>query len=136
MSKILLTGASGYIGGHLKDKLKKEHEIIAISRNISNKDNEQNVTWKAADLFDLDEITKVMEGIDTAIYLVHSKMPSAKLTQANFEDMDALLADNFARVAKQQGVKHIVFMRGLIPIVDRLSAHLRSRLECEKILGD
>ena len=33
MSKILLTGASGYIGGHLKDKLKDQHEIIAISRN-------------------------------------------------------------------------------------------------------
>ena len=46
---------------------------------------------------DLDEITEVMEGVDTAIYLVHSMMPNAKLTQANFEDMDALLADNFAR---------------------------------------
>lgn len=57
---------------------------------------------KSADLFDLDEITEVMEGIDTAIYLVHSMMPSAKLTQANFEDMDALLADNFARAAKSR----------------------------------
>lgn len=102
MSKILLTGASGYIGGHLKDKLKDQHEIIAISRNTSNKQNEENVTWKSADLFDLDEITEVMEGIDTAIYLVHSMMPSAKLTQANFEDMDALLADNFARAAKSR----------------------------------
>ena len=45
MSKILLTGASGYIGGHLKDKLKDQHEIIAISRNTSNKQNEENVTW-------------------------------------------------------------------------------------------
>ena len=135
MSKILLTGASGYIGGHLKDKLKDQHEIIAISRNTSNKQNEENVTWKSADLFDLDEITEVMEGIDTAIYLVHSMMPSAKLTQANFEDMDALLADNFAR-SEKQGVKHIVFMSGLIPDDNHLSAHLRSRLECEKILGD
>ncbi len=76
-----------------------------------------------------------MEGVDTAIYLVHSMMPNAKLTQANFEDMDALLADNFARAAKKQGVRHIVFMSGLIPNEDKLSAHLRSRLECEKILG-
>ena len=53
-----------------------------------------------------------MEGVDTAIYLVHSMMPNAKLTQANFEDMDALLADNFAS-AKKQGVRHIVFMSGL-----------------------
>ena len=50
----------------------------------------------SCDLFDLDEDNK-MEGVDTAIYLVHSMMPNAKLTQANFEDMDALLADNFAR---------------------------------------
>ena len=96
MKKILLTGASGYIGSHLMNKLKDNYEIIAISRNIENKSNEHNVTWKAADLFDLNEITEVMEDIDIAIYLVHSMMPSAKLTQASFEDMDALLADNFS----------------------------------------
>ncbi|MCE5089465.1 NAD(P)H-binding protein [Staphylococcus devriesei] len=135
MGKVLLTGASGYIGGHLKEQLKDNHEIIAISRNVDNKENEHNVTWKAADLFDIDEITEVMEGVDTAVYLVHSMMPNAKLTQASFEDMDALLADNFARAAKVQGVKHIVFMSGVIPNEDNLSAHLRSRLECERILG-
>ena len=101
MSKILLTGASGYIGWTFKRSIKIHHDIIATSRNTSNKENEENVTWKAADLFDLDEITEVMEGVDTAIYLVHSMMPNAKLTQANFEDMDALLADNFARAAKE-----------------------------------
>ena len=52
-------------------------------------------------------------------------MPNAKLTQANFEDMDALLADNFARAAKKQGVRHIVFMSGLIPNEDKLSARVR-----------
>lgn len=135
MKKILLTGASGYIGSHLMEKLKENHDIIAISRNIDNKKNERNVTWKSADLFDLAEINDVMEGIDTAIYLVHSMMPSAKLTQASFEDMDAILADNFAKAARQNGVKHIVFMSGLIPNDDQLSPHLRSRLECERILG-
>ncbi|HCX3128575.1 TPA: NAD(P)H-binding protein [Staphylococcus aureus] len=135
MKKILLTGASGYIGSHLMEKLKENHDIIAISRNIDNKENERNVTWKSADLFDLAEINDVMEGIDTAIYLVHSMMPSAKLTQASFEDMDAILADNFAKAARQNGVKHIVFMSGLIPNDDQLSPHLRSRLECERILG-
>ncbi|RIM90087.1 NAD-dependent epimerase/dehydratase family protein [Staphylococcus xylosus] len=135
MKKILLTGASGYIGSHLMNKLKDNYEIIAISRNIENKSNEHNVTWKAADLFDLNEITEVMEDIDIAIYLVHSMMPSAKLTQASFEDMDALLADNFAKAASYNKVQHIVFMSGLIPITSELSPHLRSRLECEQILG-
>lgn len=135
MKKILLTGASGYIGSHLMNKLKDNYEIIAISRNIENKSNEHNVTWKAADLFDLNEITEVMEDIDIAIYLVHSMMPSAKLTQASFEDMDALLADNFAKAASYNKVQHIVFMSGLIPNTKELSPHLRSRLECEQILG-
>lgn len=130
MKKILLTGASGYIGSHLMNKLKDNYEIIAISRNIENKSNEQNVTWKAADLFDLNEITEVMEDIDIAIYLVHSMMPSAKL-----EDMDALLADNFAKAASYNKVQHIVFMSGLIPNTNELSPHLRSLLECEQILG-
>lgn len=135
MKKILLTGASGYIGSHLMNKLKDNYEIIANSRNIENKSNEHNVTWKAADLFDLNEITEVMEDIDIAIYLVHSMMPSAKLTQASFEDMDALLADNFAKAASYNKVQHIVFMSGLIPNTSELSPHLRSRLECEQILG-
>ncbi|MGI3316292.1 NAD-dependent epimerase/dehydratase family protein [Staphylococcus chromogenes] len=135
MKKILLTGASGYIGSHLMNKLKDNYEIIAISRNIENKSNEHNVTWKAADLFDLNEITEVMEDIDIVIYLVHSMMPSAKLTQASFEDMDALLADNFAKAASYNKVQHIVFMSGLIPNTNELSPHLRSRLECEQILG-
>ena len=135
MKKILLTGASGYIGGHLMKKLKENYEIIAISRHIEHKTNEQNVTWKSADLFDLNEITEVMKDVDIAIYLVHSMMPSAKLTQASFEDMDALLADNFAKAASVNQVKHIVFMSGLIPETNELSPHLRSRLECERILG-
>ncbi|MGJ5703128.1 NAD-dependent epimerase/dehydratase family protein, partial [Staphylococcus equorum] len=135
MKKILLTGASGYIGSHLMNKLKENYEIIAVSRNIENKSNEQNVTWKSADLFDLNEITEVMKNVDIAIYLVHSMMPSAKLTQASFEDMDAILADNFAKASSFNKVKHIVFMSGLIPNTNELSPHLRSRLECERILG-
>ncbi len=135
MKKILLTGASGYIGGHLMNRLKENYEIIAVSRHIENKKDEQNVTWKSADLFDLNEITEVMKDVDIAIYLVHSMMPSAKLTQASFEDMDALLADNFAKAASFNKVDHIVFMSGLIPKTNELSPHLRSRLECERILG-
>ena len=75
-----------------------------------------------------------MEGIDTAIYLGHSMKTSAKLTQANFEDMDALLADNVGRAAKKHGVKHIIFMSGIITNDSHLSLHLKCRLECEKIL--
>ena len=67
---------------------------------IENKSNEQNVTWKSSDLFDLNEITEVMKNVDIAIYRVHSIIPSAKLTQASFEDMDEILADNFAKASR------------------------------------
>lgn len=133
--KILLTGASGYIGGNLLKSLKEDNEIVAVSRNTSNKKNEENVTWKEADLYSQIDIEEVMEDIDVAIYLVHSMQPSSKLSQAKFKDMDAILADNFAWAAKQKGVKRIIYLSGIIPDDDQLSEHLYSRLECEKILG-
>ncbi|GAB3067108.1 NAD(P)H-binding protein [Salinicoccus sesuvii] len=133
--KILLTGASGYIGGNLLESLKEDYEIVAISRNTENKKDEKNVTWKEADLYSQIDIENVMGDIDIAIYLVHSMQPSSKLSQAKFEDMDAILADNFAWAAKQKGVKRIIYLSGIIPEDDKLSAHLRSRLECERILG-
>ncbi|TDL96602.1 NAD(P)H-binding protein [Macrococcus carouselicus] len=137
MKKILLTGASGYIGGNLLKEIKDDYKIIAASRSTKNKKNEENVEWKQVDLFSLKDVEAAMEGVDTAIYLVHSMQPSAKLTQASFVDMDAILADNFGRAAKKKGVKHIIFMSGIMPHEDskNLSDHLRSRLECEKILG-
>lgn len=128
--KILLTGASGYIGGNLLKELKKNHEVIAVSRSTKNKENEENVTWVAADLFAPEDNERVMEGVDLAVYLVHSMQPQAK-----FEDMDALLADNFARAAANNGIKRIVYLSGIVPDDEKLSRHLASRLECEKILG-
>lgn len=133
--KILLTGASGYIGGNLLQSLKEDYEIVAISRNTKNKEDEENVTWKEAELYSQIDIENVMEDIDIAIYLVHSMQPSSKLSQAKFKDMDAILADNFAWAAKQNGVKRIIYLSGIIPDDDKLSEHLNSRLECEKILG-
>ena len=70
-----------------------------------------------------------------AIYLVHSMLPSARLTQASFEDLDLICADNFARAAKRAGVEQIVYLGGLLPQTEELSPHLASRLEVERPLG-
>lgn len=126
--KILLTGATGYIGQNLMKRLKDRHHIVAISRSTEGKEDEPNVTWKSADLFDPQQVSDVMEGVELAIYLVHSMQPQAKLTQASFEDMDALLADNFARAAAKHKVRRIVYLSGIIPQDGKkLSRHLRSR---------
>ncbi len=133
--KVLLTGASGYIGRNLMAQLKEERQIIAVSRNIDNKEDEENVEWRQADLYSQIDIEEAMAGVHTAIYLVHSMQPSSKLTQGTFGDMDAILADNFARAAKIAGVKKIIYLSGIIPKERPLSNHLKSRLECEEILG-
>lgn len=133
--KVLLTGASGYIGRNVMAQLKKDYEIIAVSRNIDNKEDEENVEWRKADLYSQLDIESAMEGVHTAIYLVHSMQPSSKLTQGTFGDMDAILADNFARAARGANVKKIIYLSGIIPDERPLSNHLESRLECEKILG-
>jgi uncharacterized protein YbjT (DUF2867 family) len=55
--------------------------------------------------------------------------------QSSFEDTDLLLADNFIRAAEKAGLKHVIYLSGLIPQTDEpLSPHLRSRLEVENVL--
>jgi len=133
---VALTGASGYIGSNLLEQINKHSDVIALSRNGGRFKNKQHVQWRACDLFSLPETKAGLKGADIAVYLVHSMMPSAKLTQGSFEDMDVILADNFARAAKENGVKKIIYLTGIIPSNDeKLSRHLQSRLEVEHILG-
>ncbi|WP_173917381.1 NAD(P)H-binding protein [Halobacillus sp. Marseille-Q1614] len=131
---IALTGASGYIGSNLLDKITKYADVIALSRNGDQKEDSAHVTWRSCDLYSLDDAEKGLEGADIAVYLVHSMLPSAKLTQGTFEDMDVILADNFAQAARKNGIKQIVYLSGIIPKAKRLSRHLRSRLEVEEVL--
>ncbi len=58
--------------------------------------------------------------------------PSSRLSQGHFRDFDFLLADNFARAVKKNNVQHVIYVGGIIPKVDHLSMHLKSRLEVEK----
>lgn len=133
---VAIAGASGYIGHNLLDRLKGKATVIALSRSGGHREDTENVKWRSCDLFSLKDAEKGLEGADIAVYLVHSMMKSAKLTQGSFEDMDVILADNFAQAAKRQGIQQIVYMSGIIPEDDdqELSQHLRSRLEVERIL--
>ena len=132
---VALTGASGYIGTNLMKKLTDHTDVIALSRNGENKEDREHVTWRSCDLYSMADAEKGLEGADIAVYLVHSMMPGAKLTQGSFEDMDVILADNFAQAAKKQGVKQIIYLSGIIPEDSpSLSRHLRSRQEVDQIL--
>lgn len=133
--KVVIAGASGYIGRSLLTSLGDHADIIGLSRSDSK--NDDGIEWRSCDLFSMKDTEKGVTGADIAVYLIHSMMKSAKLTQGSFEDMDVILADNFAQAAQKQGIKHIIYLTGIIPNEDEahLSRHLKSRLEVERILS-
>ena len=130
--KIVIAGASGFVGKQLLDVLRDQHDVVGLSRRSRPKEN--GVEWVQCDLFSLLDIERTLQGAEVAVYLVHSMLPSARLTQGSFRDFDMILADNFSRAAKLAGIKHIVYLSGIIPPDALLSEHLQSRLEVENIL--
>ena len=136
-TRIAIAGANGFVGRELVLALVRSYDVIALGRQ-SGKESapDGGVVFRRCDLFNLREAEDGLEGAQIAIYLVHSMMPSAHLTQGDFEDLDLICADNFARAAAKNGVKHIVYLGGLLPTSkDDLSRHLRSRFEVEQALG-
>jgi len=132
--KIAVAGASGFVGSHLIERLSKEgHQVIALSRT-KRSSQDPNMSWKKCDLFSRLDIISALQGCDAAVYLVHSMLPSARLSQGSFLDYDLVLADNFARAAKQIDLKHLIYVGGIIPEDMTLSPHLLSRLEVERTL--
>ena len=134
--RVAIAGGSGFVGRALASKLTPSHEVIALARRADGQPASPGVEWRACDLFNLDEAEGALAGADVAVYLVHSMMPSARLTQGRFDDLDLICADNFARAAASNGVRHIVYLGGLLPEAsDARSRHLESRFEVEQTLG-
>ncbi|MGA0176220.1 MAG: NAD-dependent epimerase/dehydratase family protein [Chthoniobacterales bacterium] len=129
---VVVAGASGFVGRALLPVLAEKCEVVALSRSSSI--SGPGVRSERCDLFSLLQTERALAGADYAVYLVHSMLP-ARLTQARFEDMDFILADNFARSAARAGVKQIVYLGGIIPDDAQLSRHLASRLEVERVLA-
>lgn len=135
--KIAIAGASGFIGSGLIESILKdipESKIVALSRR-EKEDKNPRVKWVKCDLFSYNDTKRALQDCDIAVFLVHSMLPSAKLTQGGFEDFDLMIADNFARSAKENEIKQIIYLSGIIPDGVRLSKHLSSRLEVERALS-
>ena len=111
---IAVAGGTGFIGKALPKALADSHRLICLSRSAV-KPPEGYDELRQVDLFSLQQTRQALEGADVAIYLVHSMMPAARLVQGDFQDLDLLCADNFARAAAEAKVKHIVYVGGLIP---------------------
>ncbi|MCT4641580.1 MAG: NAD(P)H-binding protein [Bacteriovoracaceae bacterium] len=141
MLKICIAGATGFIGKNLIAQLeqKEDIEIIALSRRISHEMDgakKGNVTWRRCNGFSMIDVEEVTKDVDILIYLIHSMLPSSSLTQGGFSCFDLYLADNFSRACHKNNVKKIIYLSGIIPKDGaKLSNHLKSRLEVEKILS-
>jgi uncharacterized protein YbjT (DUF2867 family) len=122
--RVLVFGASGYIGTNLVSRLMRlQHPVRASARN---RDVLEGRGWQGVELVEADALkpvtlAPVLADVDIAYYLVHS-MAAGR----NFASLDLEAAANFSRAAEQAGVRRIVYLGGLIP-PNPASEHLCSR---------
>lgn len=136
---VAIAGATGFVGTALREALTPQYNLVGLTRSPARARANASPTapevWRHCDLFDLQAVTRALDGVDYAFYLVHSMHPSSRLTQARMADLDLLQADNFARAADAQGVKQILHVGGLIPDRTDLPARLKDRREVEDTLA-
>jgi uncharacterized protein YbjT (DUF2867 family) len=130
--QILLTGATGYIGGRLLQALEsggRRVRCLARRPDFLKASVGPNTEVVAGDVLDPDTLLPALHGIEVAYYLVHS-MGSA----GAFEEKDRQAAGHFGAAARRAGVQRIIYVGGLGDNQGRLSPHLYSRQEVGEIL--
>jgi uncharacterized protein YbjT (DUF2867 family) len=131
--RILLIGASGYIGGRLVPVLASlGHDLVLVSRDARPLAARfPEATVMAADLLEPSSLGPALQGVDVAYYLAHS-MGSG---ERGFANRDLLAARNFASAAREAGVGRIVYLGGLGDEAANLSPHLASRQQTGRELA-
>jgi uncharacterized protein YbjT (DUF2867 family) len=134
----LVTGATGYIGGRLVERLRAEgRPVRAMARNPERFAPVDGVEAVHGDVVADSGLAAALDGVRTAYYLIHSMEPArAADANGNFGSRDRMAAENFARAAVVAGVERIVYLGGIVPNGTEISPHLASRLEVENILMD
>ena len=129
--EVLITGASGYIGGRLMAALESAPcRIRCLSRDPAYLESRVHASTRVfrGDVLDAASLRSALASVDTAYYLIHSMASSG-----DFRSLDRRAAKNFGRVAGEQGVRRIIYLGGLGSGTD-LSPHLESRQEVGRIL--
>jgi uncharacterized protein YbjT (DUF2867 family) len=131
---ILVTGATGYVGGRLVERLLQEgYNVRVIVRDpdrLIGRPWLKRVEVTTGDVLDRNSLSQALSGIDSAYYLVHSM-----LEEKNFSNIDKIGAENFGYTAKENNVKRIIYLGGLGNPKRSLSVHLKSRHETGSILS-
>lgn len=133
-TRILLTGASGYVGGRLLRRLEAQgRSVRCLARRPEYLASRVGPGTEvvAGDVLDRTSLDAAFVGVDTAYYLVHS-MGGAH----GFEEADRIAARNFAEAARAAGCRRIVYLGGLGESSPELSPHLRSRHETGHLLRE
>ena len=126
--KILVTGATGYVGGLLIPRLLEAGYDVRIL--VRNQQKLKTVTWRkrvqiiVGDVLERASLLSALEGADAAFYLIHSMIGGS-----DFAEQDKIAAKNFGELAKNVGVKRVIYLGGLGDPNTNLSEHLRSRQE-------
>jgi uncharacterized protein YbjT (DUF2867 family) len=131
---VLLTGATGYIGGRLVPALEaSDVRLRCLARRPSALASRVSGSTEvvAGDLLDPSSLDAALDGIDIAYYLVHSMG-----AHGDYRAKDRLAAANFGDAARRAGVRRIVYLGGLATGDEALSQHLESRLETGEVLRE
>jgi uncharacterized protein YbjT (DUF2867 family) len=133
--KILLTGATGYVGKRLLPILVEEgHEIICCVRDTNRffcpKEFENKVTIIEVDFLKKDTLENIPNDIDAAYYLIHSMSDPDN----NYDELERLSATHFVDQINQTNAKQVIYLSGIVN--DKtLSKHLSSRKAVEDVLN-
>jgi uncharacterized protein YbjT (DUF2867 family) len=132
--RVLLTGATGYVGGRLLKELEGQgFAVRCLTRRSSALEGRTapGTEVMEGDAVDPASLSRALAGIDVAYYLIHA-MGSA----GSFEEEEKRSATAFAAAARACGVGRIIYLGGLSSPAESLSAHLRSRREVGRILRE
>jgi uncharacterized protein YbjT (DUF2867 family) len=129
---IMLTGATGYVGGRLLKILEQRgYRVRCMARRPDILTSRVSTSTQVVEgnVLDINSLQVALKGVRVAYYLIHSMS-----SEGSFEEIDRKAAHNFGEVAKAAGVERIIYLGGLGNDEDELSPHLRSRQEVGNIL--
>lgn len=129
--RILLTGATGFVGSHLFPALEAAGcDVLCGTRNPSlAKSKYPNRHWGELDVESRESVRSALTGCDAAFYLVHGMGQGS-----DYPEREARSASYFSEVANSIGVKRVVYLGGVLPTKGRSTKHLRSRRATGEIL--
>lgn len=148
--RVLVTGATGFIGSNLVSRLqstRKDIDIRVMTRNAENLKNKitlDEIEVKEADVMNYESLKNVLYGCDVAYYLIHSMGEYTAKESKKFINNDRISAENFAKAATECNVNRIIYLGGLVhkfkestmtPKKRKMSKHMKSRIEVGNILS-